>query len=230
MQHKSVIKGPIFIGRGWLEYLKMFKLEEASLANLKILDCAAGASSFTAHLANQGFDVRAVDILYDLKPDELENKCHEHLEMLVKSLSELEYHFVWNFFHNLNELKRYRQNVCREFGSDYHHHRRRYISANLTRLPFPNNEFNLILCSHLLFIYDHRLNYEFHYNSIKEMLRVCEGELRIYPLVKHHENKSAYVKQIQKDLVDYVVIELVEVDYQFRKGANEMMVLKKINI
>jgi alpha-N-acetylglucosamine transferase len=62
------------------------------------------------------------------------------------------------------------------------------------------------------------------------MLRVCEGELRIYPLVKHHANKSAYVKQIQKDMVDYVEIELVEVDYQFRKGGNEMMVLKKINI
>jgi DNA replication protein DnaC len=118
MQQESVIKGPIFLGRGCFEYLKMFNLEETSLANLKILDCAAGAT-FTAHLANQGCDVRAVDILYDLKPDELENKCQEHLKMLVKSLSEVKYHFVWNFFHNLSELKKYRQNVCRKFSSEY---------------------------------------------------------------------------------------------------------------
>jgi ubiquinone/menaquinone biosynthesis C-methylase UbiE len=227
MQHESIIKGPIFIGRGWLEYMKMFNLEEASLANLKILDCAAGASSFTAHLANQGFDIRAVDILYDLKPDELENKCNQHLKMLVKSLSELKNHFVWNFFRNLSELQKHRQNACREFITDYYQHRERYISADLTSLPFPNNEFNLVLCSHLLFIYDHRLDYEFHYNSIKEMLRVCKGDLRIYPLVKHHANKSTYVKQIQKDMADEVEIELVEVNYQFRKGGNEMMVLKK---
>jgi len=227
MHHEPKIKGPIFIGRCWLEYLKMFNLEETSLANLKILDCAAGASSFTAHLANQGFDIRAVDVLYNLKPDELENRCQEHLNLLVKSLSKIKNHFVWNFFHNLTELQKYRQNACQEFSADYHQHRERYISADLTCLPFSNNEFNLVLCSHLLFIYDHRLNYEFHYNSIKEMLRVCKGELRIYPLVKHHENKSAYVKQIQKDLIDDVEIRLVEVDYQFRKGGNEMMVLKK---
>jgi hypothetical protein len=228
MQQESIIKGPIFIGRGWLEYMKMFNLEEASLKNLKILDCAAGASSFTSHLSNQGFDVRAVDILYNLKPDELENKCQEHLKILVKSLSEIKSNFVWNFFHNLNELESYRQNACREFSIDYHQHRGRYVPADLTCLPFPNNEFKLVLCSHLLFIYDHRLDYEFHYNSIKEMLRVCEGELRIYPLVKHHKNKSSYVKQIQKDLADYVEIKLVKVDYQFRKGGNEMMVLTKL--
>ena len=227
MNQKSEIKGPIFIGRGWSEYMKMFNLEKAYLKNKKILDCAAGASSFTAHLANQGFDITAVDILYDLKPDELENKCYEHLKLLVKSLSEIKSSFVWSFFPNVGELERYRQNVCQEFSVDYQRHPERYIPTDLNSLPFPDNEFNLVLCSHLLFIYDHRLDYEFHYNSIKEMLRVCKGDLRIYPLVKHHEQKSAYVEKIRKDFQYYVQMELVKVDYQFRKGGNEMMVLKK---
>ena len=227
MNQKSEIKGPIFIGRGWSEYMKMFNLEKAYLKNKKILDCAAGASSFTAHLANQGFDITAVDILYDLKPDELENKCYEHLKLLVKSLSAIKSSFVWSFFPNVGELERYRQNACQEFSIDYQRHPERYIPTDLNSLPFPDNEFNLVLCSHLLFIYDHRLDYEFHYNSIKEMLRVCKGDLRIYPLVKHHEQKSAYVEKIRKDFQDYVQMELVKVDYQFRKGGNEMMVLKK---
>ena len=227
MNQKSEIKGPIFIGRSWSEYMKMFNLEKAYLKNKKILDCAAGASSFTAHLANQGFDITAVDILYDLKPDELENKCYEHLKLLVKSLSEIKSSFVWSFFPNVGELERYRQNTCQEFSVDYQRHPERYIPTDLNSLPFPDNEFNLVLCSHLLFIYDHRLDYEFHYNSIKEMLRVCKGDLRIYPLVKHHEQKSAYVEKIRKDFQDYVQMELVKVDYQFRKGGNEMMVLKK---
>ena len=54
------IKGPIFIGRTWLEYLKMFDLSSEELAGGKILDCAAGASSFTAEMSKRGFDVTAV--------------------------------------------------------------------------------------------------------------------------------------------------------------------------
>ena len=48
-----------FLGRSYLEYLKMFDLKEEYLKNLKILDCAAGASSFTPTLIKNGFEVKA---------------------------------------------------------------------------------------------------------------------------------------------------------------------------
>lgn len=62
---KVPIKGPIFIGRSWEEYLKMFDLDLDKLQNKSILDCAAGASSFTQYLSELGFNSLAVDILYD---------------------------------------------------------------------------------------------------------------------------------------------------------------------
>lgn len=63
MENPSKIEGPIFIGRGWKEYLKFFNLEEQQLKIIKILDCAAGASSFTAYMNMKGFNITAVDIL-----------------------------------------------------------------------------------------------------------------------------------------------------------------------
>jgi len=36
-----------FLGRSYQEYIKMFSLKEEELKDIRILDCAAGASSFT---------------------------------------------------------------------------------------------------------------------------------------------------------------------------------------
>jgi len=198
----------------------MFNLNSEDLMGGKILDCAAGASSFTAEMSKRGYNVVAVDILYNEEADLLCDKCKEHMEVLVEGLSSVN-SFVWSFFQDLEDLKEQRNQSCIEFITDYRNHRKRYISADLTRLPFEDRSFKMVLCSHLLFIYDHRLSYEFHLKSIKEMLRVSSSELRIYPLVKNKGMKSKFVKRIIKDLPD-VHAEIVKVDYEFRKGGNEM--------
>jgi SAM-dependent methyltransferase len=222
------IEGPIFIGRTWKEYMKMFNLKGEDLFNGKILDCASGASSFTAEMSKQGYDVTALDILYDKDPDVLDDKYHDHMEVLIEGLASVN-SFVWNFFSDVQDLKDKRDEAFREFIEDYRTNNERYIKADLTNLPFPDNYFSMVLCSHLLFIYDHRLNYEFHLNTIKEMLRVTSKEVRIYPLVKNKGLKSDFVKNIIKDLYD-VDIKIVKVDYEFRKGGNEMMRIIKSNL
>lgn len=229
MKNKFKIKGPIFIGRSYQEYLKFFHLEHGCLENNRVLDCAAGASSFTAHMNRKGYDVIAVDILYHQDPGFLQRRCEEHLNALVEALSQMEGHFVWSFFQDMNQLREHRMKVCRDFSQDYRAGRgERYIKADLTSLPFKDNTFDLVLCSHLLFIYDHRLSYEFHLNSIKEMLRVASKELRIYPLVKSKGEKSPFVKKIMEELQETVKIEILKVDYEFRKGGDEMMKMKLI--
>lgn len=216
------IEGPIFIGRTWLEYLKMFNLTEKDLINGNILDCAAGSSSFTAEMSKRGYNVTALDILYDKDPDILCDKYCEHIEVLIEGLSSVD-SFVWNFFSDIEDLKEQRNNAFKEFIEDYRiHMENHYIKADLTNLPFPDNSFSMVLCSHLLFIYDHRLDYKFHLNTIKEMLRVTSEEIRIYPLVKNRGLKSGFVKNIMNDLQD-VNVQIVKVDYEFRKGGNEMM-------
>ncbi len=53
-----------FLGRSYEEYLQMFDLNEDFLKDQRILDIAAGASSFTPRLSNKGYKIAAVDILY----------------------------------------------------------------------------------------------------------------------------------------------------------------------
>lgn len=222
------IKGPIFIGRSWHEYLMMFNLTPTLLKKGKILDCAAGASSFTAKMNEKGYDITALDLLYDEKPRDLEIKCKKHLNMLADALRDLEGQFLWEYFKDVDDLKKQRKLVCKEFAEDYGKNKGiNYIKGDLTQIPFKDNTFNLVLCSHLLFIYDHRLSYEFHLKSILEMLRVAR-EVRVYPLVKSQSKISEYLKPLTEKINHFADFELVPVKYRFRKGGYEMLkILKK---
>lgn len=221
------IQGPIFIGRTWKEYEEMFNLETGKLKELKILDCASGASSFRVHSAEEGVDVTAVDLMYNQNPDDLCIKCNQHLKILVESLKKIQNRFVWKFFRDPDDLQKSRNDACKEFVHDYSRYKGKYyIPADIKNLPFDDEYFDLILCSHLLFIYDHRLDYEFHLKAINEMLRVSKGELRIYPLVKNHGVKSKFVERIMADIPD-ARMEIVRVNYEFRKGGNEMLKISK---
>ena len=80
------------------------------------------------------------------------------------------------------------------FVNDFN--KRDYIFAKLPNLPFENNYFDLALSSHLLFVYDNMLDYEFHKNSILEMLRVSK-EVRIFPLVDFKNSRVLEEKNLQ---------------------------------
>jgi len=226
----SKLKGPIFTARSFDEYIKMFNLDIDKLKNKNILDCAAGASSFTSQMTKREYEVKALDLMYDKDPLFLKETCQKHLDALIDGLTPLKDHFKWNYFKDLGELKKHRLNAQNDFIEDYTEYRdKKYIKGDLNKLPFKDNAFSLILCSHLLFIYDHRLSYDFHLNSINEMIRVAD-EVRIYPLVKHRAIKSAFVKRIEDDLMEKADITIEKVNYEFRKGGNQMMKLNRNNL
>ncbi|BAW30890.1 MAG TPA: methyltransferase domain-containing protein [Methanothermobacter sp.] len=222
-----MIKGPIFTGRTCREYLHMFNLNLEELEGASILDCAAGASSFTPIMHSLGFNVKAVDILYGESPGKLYQMCEEHLKILKEAL-EKKTSYIWKFYKDPDEMFRERLEACKIFMSDYRIGMgRRYIRADLRKLPFPSGSFDLVLCSHLLYIYDHRLDWKFHQESIKEMLRVCRGEVRIYPLVKENGEKSIYLERTFDSLPEGVNARIEKVDYIFRPSANEMLCIFK---
>ncbi len=205
----------------------MFNLNPYDLRDASILDCAAGASSFTAIISELGVDIKALDMLYNKEPSYLKERCREHLNALVHALKEMENSFHWDFFKDLDDLKKIRMKTCSQFNQHYTKNRDYYIMGDLTSIPFKENKFSLVLCSHLLFIYDHRLSYDFHRQAVEEMLRVSSGEVRIYPLVKHRAKKSEYVDRIRDDLDKNADILLEKVNYEFRRGAFEMMLIIK---
>lgn len=219
-----------FLGRSYEEYLKMFSLNKGELKNIRILDCAAGASSFTPHLLKKDYDITAVDILYGKTSEEIKNQCENDFHTLLEVHSGLNHKVDWNFFKNPEDLVEQRISVYEEFIKDYTlRNGERYIEGSLPDLPFNDEQFNLVLSSHLLFLYQDRLGYDFHKESVGEILRVSSNEVRIYPIVKlrGEGSKSTFLSRIIDELSDLAGFEIVKVDYKFRRDGGEMLKITK---
>ena len=81
------------------------------------------------------------------------------------------------------------------------------------------------LVSHLLFIYENKLNYEFHRNTIRELVRITSAEIRIFPIINLQGNRSKYVEKIKKEFSKFTISEQ-KIDYEFMKNANKMLIIK----
>lgn len=220
-----------FLGRSYHEYMSMFKLTPEFLKNKIILDCAAGASSFTSVMGNKGYDVTAIDPFYGMDYQAVKERSIDDFYTLIKAHSGMDHKVDWGFFKNSKNLIEERMRACREFIDDYEEFQGlRYVEGKLPELPFNDNHFSLTLCSHLLFLYDDRLDYQFHLDSVREMLRVTSKEVRIYPIVclSGEGERSSFAERIQRDISDEGDLKIVEVNYRFRKSGNEMMKIKKV--
>lgn len=102
----------------------------------------------------------------------------------------------------------------------------RYIFHELpNKTHFDNLSFDLGLSSHFLILYS-QLGLDFHIASLTEMLRLCQ-EIRIFPIL----NLNAKRSEILDDLINYFqtdfAIDVVTVDYEFQKGGNEMLTIRR---
>ena len=90
-------------------------------------------------------------------------------------------------------------------------------------LPFAEGEFDLALCSHLLFLYSRQLSEEFHLRSIAELCRVAR-EARVFPLLELGTVKSRHLDSILPRLASEGFAPRVEaVPYEFQRGGDRML-------
>ena len=91
-------------------------------------------------------------------------------------------------------------------------------------MPFANSEFDLTLVSYLLFAYQDRFNYEFHRDSVLEIMRVTRGEARIYPTVTFEAQPSEYIPMLKSDpaLKAFEFTE-IETDFEFMVNSNSYL-------
>jgi hypothetical protein len=111
-----------------------------------------------------------------------------------------------------------------KFLSDYKAHPERYVAGELPRLSFlsfADGEFDLTLVSYLLFAYQDRLDYEFHRESILEIMRVTRGEARVYPTVTFEAQPSEYIPMLLSDpaLQRFAFTE-IKTDFEFLVNSN----------
>ncbi|HAF97385.1 class I SAM-dependent methyltransferase [Paenibacillus lactis] len=218
----------VFIGRTYEEYMQMFDLQAGELAGKKILDCPAGACSFTAHAAAAGLDVTASDIAYDHRIDDLERKGLEDTAHAMESMEQTKRNFVWDFYGDVAGVSRHRHQALQDCVSDMRAHPERYVAAVLPELPFCEEQFDLVLSAHFLFMYSDRLDYDFHRNTIRELLRVASEEVRIFPLADLSGNRYEYLERLIQDLeAEGLEVTEKQVSYEFMINGNSMLQIRK---
>ncbi|OAB44327.1 SAM-dependent methyltransferase [Paenibacillus glacialis] len=214
----------VFIGRSYREYLDMFSLSVEELKGKKILDCPAGACSFTA-LGNQlGLDITACDIAYYHAGEDLENKGLKDIVHTMEQLEKVKEKYKWDYFKDIDSLREYRLNALKDCANDMRESSERYIPVTLPTLPFRDGEFDILLSAHFLFTYADRIDYEFHITTLNELLRVSKEEIRIFPLVdltgERYEHLNIIVKYLESMGCS---VEEVKVSYEFQENANSML-------
>jgi hypothetical protein len=76
-------------------------------------------------------------------------------------------------------MRELRECAYSTFVSDYKNHPERYVAGELPSLPFPDSSFDLTLVSYFLFAYQDRLSYQFHRDSILEIMQVTRKLSRV---------------------------------------------------
>lgn len=219
-----------FFGRTYAEYMDMFGLDESLLRSRRILDCPAGASSFSAEAHQKGIDVTACDILYDLTADKLMEKGKKDIKHVFEKFDEVTHLYVWKYYKSKDEVMALRSRALEIFANDFPVGSKegRYVQAEMPYLPFSDRTFSLVLSSNFLFLYGDRLDFDFHVACIKELLRVCSGEVRIFPLIGLDFKPYPYLDDILSSLdSNGIKVEMVEVPFEFQKGANKMLKLSR---
>ncbi len=219
----------IFIGRTFEEYLDMFLLSAEEIKGKKILDCPAGACSFTAVGSKIGLDVTACDIAYDHSYEDLKNKGLQDIEHAMVHMEKAKNNYKWDYFHDIEGLKNHRLSALNDCTHDMREFSNRYIPVALPTLPFQNAEFDITLSAHFLFMYADRLDYQFHIETLIELLRVSKEEVRIFPLVDLEGKRYEHLDKLINFLVNCgCIVEEVKVRYEFQINANSMLRIKKL--
>jgi hypothetical protein len=170
-------------GRSLEEYTRMFDLKPCDLQR-KLLDCAAGPSSFNAQLHQLGFTIVSCDPIYQFSANQIARQIDKTYGAILNAARENQGTFVWREIRSLEHLAEVRQRAMKEFLEDMVEGvlEGRYRVGELPNLPFRDGAFDLSLCSHFLFTYSNVLSLEFHLDAIQELCRVA-SEARIFPLI-----------------------------------------------
>lgn len=161
----------------------MFALSASDLRG-RILGCADGPAAFNAVATRRGTRVVSVDPLYGSPADGIAARIDATRGSVIDQLRQHRADFCWDRIGSVDALWDERRGAMETFLGDYEadRHRQRYVEAALPDLPFPDDAFDLALCSHFLFLYSDHLGLEFHESALIELCRLA-SDVRIFPLL-----------------------------------------------
>ncbi|WP_251028544.1 class I SAM-dependent methyltransferase [Bacillus sp. ISL-18] len=132
--------------------------------------------------------------------------------------------YIWDYFNDIEGLRKHRLSALNDCAKDMKQSSQRYVPVTLPSLPFKDGEFDVLLSALFLFMYADRLDYEFHTDTLDELLRVTKEEIRIFPLVDLEGKRYKHLEKI----ISYLdkkgcSVEEVKVPYEFQVNANSML-------
>jgi hypothetical protein len=216
-------------GRSFDEYQRMFALTAVDLSH-RILGCGDGPAAFNAEAMRRGASVTSCDPIYQFTRDEIAGRIDATSATVLEQAQRNAAQFVWGRgIATVDELGECRMRAMRVFLDDYDAGRAagRYVEASLPVLPFGDDGFDLALSSHLLFLYSAQLDEALHVAAIREMLRVAR-EVRVFPLLALDGSRSRFIDPcIAAAGAAGAVATIEAVDYEFQRGAHEMLRLRR---
>ncbi len=211
-------------GRSLAEYIAMFDLRTEDLTGA-ILDCGGGPASFNAELTQQGHTVISCDPIYQFTADQIAQRIQKTYPTIVEGVRGNQASYIWQSITSPEHLGEVRMSAMQQFLTDFPTGlvQGRYQIAELPQLPFRDRQFDLALCSHLLFTYSQQLSVTFHIEAIAELCRVAQ-EVRIFPLLSVSGELSPHLSTVLEQLqaAGYQT-EICQVPYEFQKGGRQML-------
>ncbi|MDR6548892.1 class I SAM-dependent methyltransferase [Paenibacillus qinlingensis] len=234
MEEKQVYEqiGVAMTSRSYVEYEKMFMLQTDELIGKRVLDVSGGASSFTAEARQLGIEAEAVDPLYEKSPDAIAEYGRLEIERSTAKLSKLTDVYDWTFYGSVEQHRAGRIQALQRFVEDFSSAEgsARYHKAALPSLPFGAESFELVMCSHFLFLYEEQFDYAFHTGAVRELLRVCKpgGEVRIYPLMNFRTEEYSRLHDLilEFELAGFTV-QKREASLPFLPNSQQYLSIKK---
>jgi SAM-dependent methyltransferase len=211
----------LITSRSAAEYRAMFDLAE--LATDSILDCCAGGAGFTTETGGAAV---ALDPVYA----QGQAKLAETVRTGQQGASAISYanaeHFDWSWYGNRERREEMRADAAKRFLADLADRPGHYIAGDAHHLPFADNSFDLVLCSHLLFTWSDVLDQDWHERAIAELVRVSRHEVRIFPTVVQKTGGAVpFLPALRAEFAARgVSSRLAKVPYLFQVGADEMLV------
>jgi len=216
-------------GRSLHEYTSMFSLSENDFSK-KILGCGDGPACFNAEITKNSGDIISVDPVYQFSAKQIRSRIDAVYPHIMSEMKKNHESYIWKDISSVNDLGKIRMASMETFLNDYDNGKKsgRYLNASLPNLPFKNHAFDLALCSHYLFLYSEHVDEAHHIASLLELCRVAK-EVRVYPLISLDGSRSRHLDAVISVLKNKNIdVFLQPVEYQFQKGANEMLVAKCI--
>ena len=211
-------------GRSLDEYRLMFAMTEADL-DLRIIGCGDGPASFNSEMAALGRRVTSIDPIYGLSKQQIRLRIDETHQSILSQVKLSTDDYAWKNFRDPDELCRHRLETMDRFLEDYEAGlpEGRYLPESLPSLSFEDDDFDLALCSHLLFLFSEQLSLDFHKAAIRELCRVAK-EVRIFPLLALDCKRSVHVEPVICELErEGFRAEIVTVPYEIQRGGDQMV-------